>query len=132
MSNTTVLVVLFCGLAFLAMGLYVAQRSRHPFDVRDILMDSATGRASTNAVILVGMALLSAWVVVVRQMADKDDVGSILGTVIGIFVGGRVAAQGISALEKRGNVPGSTLEQTTIRKETTRVDSPDAPPKEKT
>ncbi len=79
--------------------LWAMQRSGHAFDIRDALMDSATGKASLNAIILFGMALLSAWVVVDRENDGKDDVGSILLGVLGIFVTGRVLAQGVSAFK---------------------------------
>lgn len=114
------------GLLLLLIGIWAAQRSRHPFDIRDALMDGATGKASLNALILVTFAALSAWVVIDRENDGKDDVGGILATVLGIFVGGRVVAQGISAFKPVE--PGSHVEQTTVRKETVTTVEPDPPP----
>ncbi len=107
-------------------ALWAAQRSKHPFDLRDTLMDPASGKASLNALILAMMAALATWVVIDRENDGRDDVGSILSLVLGIFVVARLGAQGIN---KFGGQPdaGSTVEQTVTRKETTTIPAPPVP-----
>jgi drug/metabolite transporter (DMT)-like permease len=110
--------LLLGGIILLIVAFWAAQRSnKHPFDLRDTLMDASTGKASLNACVLVLFAFISAWVIIDRENDGKDDVGGILAMVLGIFVAGRVVAQGIAAY--RPIEPGATVEQTTVRKETT-------------
>jgi hypothetical protein len=120
--------VLIGGMLFLIVGIWMAQRSNHPFDLRDTLMDQSTGKASLNACIILMAFLLSLWVVVDRENDGKDDVPNLLLGVLGIFVLGRLGAQGINAW-KNPTEPGATVEQTTVRKETVTTVPPPPPPK---
>ena len=97
--------------------LWSFQRSAHPFKIEDALMDPATSKASLNALILALMASLAAWVVVDREIAGKDDVSSILLGVLGIFVGGRVMAQGINQFKPAPDI-GTTIKETVRERET--------------
>lgn len=90
------------GVAFLILT-WIADRSKCPFKLHDLWIDASTGKASLNAVIITGFALLSGWVVIVR--VAHADVGTILLGVIGVFVGGRVVAQGISAFKPTNGKP---------------------------
>ena len=72
-----------------------------PYDVRDVLIDTATGKASLNAHILAGMAIMSGWVCVTNDDPSALLVQLILG-VLGIFVVGRLGAQAVSKLGPKG------------------------------
>lgn len=79
-------------------ALYRAQRYRgaHPYDVRDMMMDNATGKASLNAHIIAAMAIMAIYVCVVRAQRNEDPTG-LITIVLGTFVGARLISQGISA-----------------------------------
>lgn len=62
----------------------------------DILMDPATNKASLSAHIVLWMAIMSIWVVIDRSN-DGKDVDTLMATVLGIFVMGRVMGKGIDA-----------------------------------
>ena len=111
------------------IGLWTAQKSTHPFDIRDTLMDAQTGKASLNALILALAFALSTWVVIDRENDGKDDVPELLLGVLGIFVLGRLGAQTVAAF-KPGPEAGATVEQTIVRTETTTTPPPvaKAPP----
>lgn len=99
------------------VGLWAAQRSKHPFDIRDVLMDPATGKASLNSLLIAMMGGLSIWLVVDRELGGgrpDDGVAALLPTILGVFVGGRVLAQGINAF-KAGQPGPTTLSETTER-----------------
>lgn len=82
-------------------ALYRAQRDkRHPYDVRDTLMDAATGKASLNAHILAAMAVMAVWVCIDRSNDGKDVDSLVLG-VLGIFVVGRLGAQAVSTFKPK-------------------------------
>ena len=104
--------LLFAGGTIIILALWVAQKSHHPFDLRDVLMDPGTGKASLNALILSIMAALAIWVVIDRESDGRDDVTTLLLGVLGIFVTGRVGAQ---LVNKFGHGNGAS-------------DHPDAPP----
>lgn len=92
--------MLIVGALILLALLWWAQSAKdHPFDIRDVLMDQSTGKASLNALILLAMAALSSWVVVDRQNDGSDDVTTLLLGVLGIFVAGRVGAQVVATLK---------------------------------
>jgi hypothetical protein len=70
------------------------------YDLRDLLLDTVTNRASLDKHILVGFAALSGWVVVVRQLAGKEVETLLLG-VLGVFVVQRAAGAAINAYSTR-------------------------------
>ncbi len=72
--------------------------SRNRYDVRDLLLDHGSGRASIDKHILLAMAVLSIWVVVVRTLAGKDVETLLLG-VMGILIVQRSAT---AAIDKFG------------------------------
>lgn len=100
------------GVIMLTLFLWAAQRSAHPFDIRDVLMDPATGKAGLNALGVAVMLFLSCWVIVDRELAGKEDVGSILNIALLTFVGGRVASGAIAAFKPTTDV-GTTTRTTT-------------------
>lgn len=99
------------------VGLWAAQRSKHPFDIRDVLMDPATGKASLNSLLIAMMGGLSIWLVVDRELGGgrpDDGVAALLPTILGVFVGGRVLAQGISAYKATQPGPTTVTESRSI------------------
>lgn len=85
---------LLIGLLLALVYVWKLQLSNHPFDIRDTLIDTATGKASLNACCVWIMCWMSVYVCVNPDIKDKD--GLVLG-VLAIFVGGRVGAQAIKA-----------------------------------
>jgi len=70
---------------------YRFNRGKNKYNVVDMLM-GPNDRASLANHILLGMALLSCWVVIDREMDGKDDVSTILLGVLGIFVTQKIAS----------------------------------------
>jgi len=86
-----------------AMILYFVLALRHAhcaddnhFSLADALTDSRTGKASLDNIILLGMAIMAAWVVVDRSNSGRE-VESLLVLVLGVFVAGREVRRGINA-----------------------------------
>ena len=99
--QATLGIVFLCALWFIVR----AQRAEdHPYDLRDTLMDAATRKASLNAHILAVMALMATWVCIDRSNNGKDVDNLVLG-VLGIFVLGRLGAQGIAAFRPPADNP---------------------------
>ena len=97
-------------------SLYRAQRYRgnHPYDIRDTMMDTSVGKASLNAHILAGLAIVSSWTCIQMVNQGKDPT-AFMTIVLGIFVGGRVGAQWISA-SKGAPSPGSVETTETVER----------------
>lgn len=70
------------------------------YDLRDLLLDTVTNKASLDKHIIVAFAALSGWVVVVRQLAGKEVETLLLG-VLGVFVVQRAAGAAINAYSTR-------------------------------
>ena len=88
MTWTHALLIAFAGYA--AFVLHALHRADNAFDLRDLLLDHRTGRASVDNFVLLLMAAMSAWVVVDRSNQGKDVETLLLG-VLGIFVVAREA-----------------------------------------
>ena len=88
MTWTHALLIAFAGYA--AFVLHALHRADNSFDLRDLLLDHRTGRASVDNFVLLLMAAMSAWVVVDRSNQGKDVETLLLG-VLGIFVVAREA-----------------------------------------
>lgn len=110
-----------------AWTLYRAQRypGDHPYDIRDTMMDAATNKASLNAHILAGLAIVSSWSCI-QMVSQGKDPTAFMTIVLGLFVGGRVGAQWISA-NKGAPSPGS-VETTETVERTTKTDVTPAAP----
>lgn len=81
-SWSNVLLALF--VLYVVICLWRWHRDKNdPFDARDFFRDN--GLASQPKLIVFGMAVLAAWVVVKKTLADKDVETLLLG-VLGIFV----------------------------------------------
>lgn len=109
--------VLAVGAVLVFVWLYQGQRSKHPFNAYDLLLDPATGKASVNAISILFTLALSLWVVVHRELGGgraDDGVASLLTSVLGVFVGGRVIAQGISAYKDTKPGPTTFIESRSI------------------
>jgi hypothetical protein len=89
-------------------------RSEVKYNVVDILM-GPDDRANLTNHILLTMAGLAAWVVIDREMDGKEDVGSILVQVLGIFVLGK-AAVAVTGIIKRPDAPSQTATETTVKR----------------
>ena len=88
---------LLIGLAVYSAVLLVRlHRADNSFDLRDLLLDHRTGRASVDNFVLLLMAAMSAWVVVDRSNQGKDVETLLLG-VLGIFVVAREAKRAINS-----------------------------------
>ena len=94
MTWTHALLIAFAGYA--AFVLHALHRADNSFDLRDLLLDHRTGRASVDNFVLLLMAAMSAWVVVDRSNQGKDVETLLLG-VLGIFVVAREAKRAISS-----------------------------------
>ena len=82
---------LLIGLAIYSVViLHALHRADNSFDLRDLLLDHRTGRASVDNFVLLLMAAMSAWVVVDRSNQGRDVETLLLG-VLGIFVVAREA-----------------------------------------
>lgn len=114
-------IALAAGVILLLLLVWSAQRSKHAFDWKDMLMDPTTNKASLNAGILALMAMMALWVCVQRS-SDGKDVDTLVLGVLGIFVTGRLGAQGIAAF-KRAPDAGSTVEET-VRKTVVTAQAP--------
>lgn len=112
-------------------GIWAAQKSKHPFDIRDVLMDPTTNKASLNNCTLALFALLSMWLVVDRELRDLPGVDTILLGVLGIFVVGRGATQAVNAF-KAGQPGPTTITETIERTASVPPDRPIAPEVPKT
>jgi hypothetical protein len=109
-------------------ALYRAQRNsgKHGYDIRDMMMDAATSKASLNAHIIAAMAVMAIYVCVVRANRNEDPTNLVV-SVLGIFVLGRVAAQGISAFKPPEAGGTKQITEHTERTETIEPSAP-APP----
>ena len=88
MTWTHALLIAFA--LYAAFVLHALHRDDNNFDLRDLLLDHRTGRASVDNFVLLLMAAMSAWVVVDRSNQGKDVETLLLG-VLGIFVVAREA-----------------------------------------
>ncbi len=96
-TNVTLVI---CG-ALAAVVLFRWHLDRHNrYDLRDLLLDTVTHRASLDKHILIGFAALSGWVVVVRQLAGQEVETLLLG-VLAVFVAQRAAGAAINAYSTR-------------------------------
>jgi hypothetical protein len=88
----------FCGIAVFITLMYSANKSDNPFRLVDLILEGDPPRASLNKLTLAIFALLSVWVVVIAAMDNKIDpaVSALLLGVLGIFVVGRLGAQGVA------------------------------------
>ena len=68
--------------------------ARNTYNLRDLLVDHTTGKASVDKHIVLGFAVLSSWVVVSRQLAGKEVETLLLG-VLGIFILQRAASKAL-------------------------------------
>ena len=72
--------------AIVLMTLWRWQRDKaNAYDLRDLLLDHATNRASVDKHVVLGFAALSGWVVVSRQL-DGKEVETLLLGISGIFI----------------------------------------------
>jgi hypothetical protein len=92
-------ITLTIGLVFCVLLLWALNRGDSPYFFRDLLLDTATGRASLDKHILLFFAALSCWYVVTRTLNDNE-VDTVLLGVLGIFVVQRGATQAINAFKK--------------------------------
>jgi hypothetical protein len=119
------------GLVIAGLVLWTLNRRENTYHVLDLLMEGEPKRASVNNHILVGFALLSVWLVIMKTFDTSneipDSVGNLLLGVLGIFVVGRVAGQavytaGATATKKAAiqqgrmtDVPDETVEEQEAR-----------------
>jgi len=94
MTWTHALLIAFAGYA--AFVLHALHHADNAFDLRDLLLDHRTGRASVDNFVLLLMAGLAAWTVVDQANRDRNPETLLLG-VLGIFVVAREAKRVISS-----------------------------------
>ena len=88
MTWTHALLIAFA--LYAAFVLHALHRDDNNFDLRDLLLDHRTGRASVDNFVLLLMAGLAAWTVVDQANRDRNPETLLLG-VLGIFVVAREA-----------------------------------------
>ena len=90
--------------AFILLTLWRWQSdSKNFYDVRDLLVDHKTNRASVDKHIVAGFAVLSGWVVVTWTLEGKNVETLLLG-VLGIFIIQRAASKATDAFVNRKDV----------------------------
>lgn len=115
--NGLLFIMLLC---FVWMVVRFNNSDGNTYNIVDILM-GANNRASMQNHVLVGMAMLSGWVIIDREMDGRDDVGTILLGVLGIFVAGKTATT-ITDIIKKPDAPSQVVTETTTKHvETTSV-----------
>lgn len=83
------------GLVIALLAIWTAQLRKNDYSVLDLFMEGIPRKASLNNHILIGFALLSVWLVIMRTLDAADtipeSVDTLLLGVLGIFVLGRAA-----------------------------------------
>lgn len=87
------------GLVVALLVIWTAQLRRNDYSVLDLFMEGTPRKASVNKHILIGFALLSVWLIIMRSLDVADQIPQSVDTlllgVLGIFVLGRAAGQAI-------------------------------------
>lgn len=87
------------GLTVALLALWTLNLRRNDYSILDLFMEGEPRKASVNKHILIGFALLSVWLIIMKTLdvgdAIPDSVGTLLLGVLGIFVLGRAAGQAI-------------------------------------
>jgi len=87
------------GLTVALLALWTLNLRRNDYNILDLFMEGEPRKASVNKHILIGFALLSVWLIIMRSLdvADQipESVDTLLLGVLGIFVIGRAAGQAI-------------------------------------
>jgi hypothetical protein len=104
------------------------QKMVDEFRIVDLVLEGDPPKASISKLILLVFASLSIWVVVLSVLDNKIDpgVGNLLLGVLGIFVIGRTASQGINQLANR---PRVEVHQTEVVIDEPQTERPPAKPK---
>ena len=101
-SLYVILGLAIAGALYLLWRFHVGDSS---YDFADLLLDHTTGKASLDKHILAAMAVLAAWVVVIRTWQGKD-VDTLLLGVLAVFVVQRGATKLIDTMgTKQGGTP---------------------------
>lgn len=99
------------GLLLALMAMWALQLRKNDYDILDLFMEGEPRKASVNKHILIGFALLSVWLVIMRTLDAENtipsNVDSLLLGVLGIFVLGRAANQAVDRFSRRA--PASTI-----------------------
>lgn len=93
------------GVAFILALIWRTDKRVAEFRIVDLVLEGEPPKASVSKLILLVFAGLSVWVVVLSVLDNKIDpaVSSLLLGVLGIFVLGRAAQQGINQLANRSH-----------------------------
>ena len=87
------------GLSVFAWIVFLFHRdTTNEFDLKDLVLDHGTNRASLPKVVILAFTALSVWVVVVKTMGIYKDGGAIDGLLLGllgIFVGQMALIKGL-------------------------------------
>ena len=91
------------GIAYILFLIWRINRTDNDFRVIDLVLEGNPAKASISKLILIIFASLSVWVVILSVLENKIDpaVSALLLGVLGIFVLGRTAQQGIASLASR-------------------------------
>ena len=88
------------GLTLALLLIATAHLRRNSYSIQDLFVEGDPPRASLNKHVLIGCFLLSVWLIIMRTLDSTDQipesVDNLLLGVLGIFVIGRVAGQGIA------------------------------------
>lgn len=92
-------VALLGGLSLFGWIVFLFQRDEeNEFDLKDLVLDHGTNRASLPKTIILAFSAVSIWVVVVKTMGIYKDGGAIEGLLLGllgIFVGQLAVIKGL-------------------------------------
>lgn len=87
------------GLVVALLVMWTLNLKQNAYSVLDLFMEGEPKRASVNNHILIGFALLSVWLVIMRSLDTADSipesVDNLLLGVLGIFVLGRAVGHGV-------------------------------------
>lgn len=87
-------ILIAVGLVLLLVMIRWHADKKNPYDLRDLLVDHATGKAGIDKHVTLWFSGLSSWVVVSRQLAGKEVETLLLG-VLGIFILQRAASKAL-------------------------------------
>ena len=90
------------------------QDKRNVYDVRDLLIDHNTNRASIDKHVVAGFSILSGWVVVTWTLEGKNVETMLLG-VLGIFIIHRATNKVTDAMTTRRENGASEGSDTSLR-----------------
>ena len=119
-------IVLLCILAACVWIIYCLNRKTgNTYWAGDLLLNAVSGKADLDKHVLIGMALVSLWVIVVKTMGlyKGEDVSTLLLGVLGIFVIKRGADNYTASRANTTTASTTTIERTEDKEMQTSVET---------